>query len=580
MLLATGLLVCISYGYSLGSGFAPYDDPVLIVGNPSAHSIGASLGYFKHSVSFTSDLRSSGESFYRPLFWLSLGADASLWGLHAAGFHATSLLLHWLNGVLLYYLLLRLGLERTLTRCTVLVWLVLPINSEAVVWIAARSYLLVTFFLLAGLLCGERYLAKRSRVFLAGYVLAGACAMLAHEQGILLLPLVVLIAAVLKQVRSRQALILYSAAAVLDVLDLLLVHAVGVKSAAQIGVASTAGLIMARYLGWLILPVRMSVERSTDTPTAGWSALSVATLISATVLICLVSLVRQVPQYVRTGLMWMVICLLPFLGLVVIYQGMAERYLYIASIGLALTVCALCAATPVRTRPWIAGVVVLWICWGFGRLEWRLADWRDPVRLYRSSLAATPRSFKLGYNLGAVYEEEGRYGEALVAYRESLRSNIAYEPSIAGMGNAYLLMNDPDMARKFYEQALLRDNNDVKTINNYGTSLDKLGRLNDAKRQYMRAIALAPTNDTAYCDLATLFYDAGDADVAEALFKKAIGVNQHDPLPYSNLAAIYTQQFRKGRTDRKEPALAMYQKVLELDPGDSSAIEGVRSLQH
>src|ERR1700712_3761323 len=131
VLVMTGLLVCICYGYSLGAGFATYDDPILIVGNASVHSVGASLQYFSHPVSFTSDLRSSGETFYRPLFWLSLAVDASVWGLRAFGFHLTNLVLHWLNGMLLYFVLRRLKFDWMLAVCSVVVWLVLPVNSEA-----------------------------------------------------------------------------------------------------------------------------------------------------------------------------------------------------------------------------------------------------------------------------------------------------------------------------------------------------------------------------------------------------------------------------------------------------------------
>ncbi len=600
VVLLTGLVVLLFYGYSLAGGFAAYDDPILIVGNPGVHSLGASLHYLTTPVSFTSDLRGSGESFYRPFFWLSLATDASVWGLHAVAFHAMNLLLHWLNGVLLYFLLRRVEWERALALASAVVWLVLPVNAEAVAWISGRSYSLSTAFVLGGLLCGERYLRGRaSAAALVGYAALGAGALLSHEQGMLLLPLTLLVAVgagsgrLRERVLSVRARVLYGIAVALDGGYLLVAHAVGVRGGMHFGAVSSLGLTVAKYVGWLLLPVRMSVERSTDTPVAGWSVAAVVALLGVAGLTGALVFVRRVPRAVRVGVAWLVICLLPFAGLVVIYQGMAERYVYLASIGLAVVVCGLGAAVPerlrldvirlrlgvTRVRLGVVGVVAVWVMWGVVRLEMRLRDWHDPVRLYQSSLRATPRSFKLGYDLGALYEEQGQYPEALAAYRDSLRSNLGYEPSIAGMGNAYLLMNDPEMARQFYEQALVRKNDDVKTINNYGTSLDRLGRLNDAKRQYMRAIALAPADDTAYCDLATLFFDAGQPEVAEALFKRAIGVNTQDPLPYSNLGAIYAQQARQGRPEQKVQALAMYRKVLELDPADASAISAVASLQ-
>ena len=45
---------------------------------------------------------------YHPLTWASFGLDYVLWGMDPLGYHLTNLVLHALNGVLVYVLLLRL----------------------------------------------------------------------------------------------------------------------------------------------------------------------------------------------------------------------------------------------------------------------------------------------------------------------------------------------------------------------------------------------------------------------------------------------------------------------------------------
>src|ERR1700694_5916456 len=80
-ILASLLCTIVLYGHTLTTGFASYDDAPQIVQNPSLSSLAASLKYFQSPVSFASDLRGSGGSFYRPLFWLSLAIDEKLWGL-------------------------------------------------------------------------------------------------------------------------------------------------------------------------------------------------------------------------------------------------------------------------------------------------------------------------------------------------------------------------------------------------------------------------------------------------------------------------------------------------------------------
>src|SRR5439155_804333 len=45
---------------------------------------------------------------YQPLSWVTLGLDYTLWGMNPTGYHLTSLLLHAVNAVLFYYIVLAL----------------------------------------------------------------------------------------------------------------------------------------------------------------------------------------------------------------------------------------------------------------------------------------------------------------------------------------------------------------------------------------------------------------------------------------------------------------------------------------
>jgi hypothetical protein len=182
--LASLLWTTVLYAHAVTAGFASYDDGPQIVQNPSLSSLAASLKYFQSPVSFASDLRGSGGSFYRPLFWLSLAIDENLWGLNPAGFHLTNVLLHWLSGLFLFLLLRRLDVSSLSSAFTSLLWLGLPINSEAVAWISGRPYCLAACFLLLGMLFSERYLSRPAAKYLAGYCLAAFCALFSHEEGV------------------------------------------------------------------------------------------------------------------------------------------------------------------------------------------------------------------------------------------------------------------------------------------------------------------------------------------------------------------------------------------------------------
>ena len=570
--LASILWTAVLYAHAVTAGFASYDDAPQIAQNPSLSSLAASLKYFQSPVSFATDFRGSGGYSYRPLFWLSLAIDEKLWGLNPAAFHLTNVLLHWLSALFLFLLLGRLRICFLSSALTSLLWIALPINSEAVAWISGRPYCLVACFLLLGTLLAELYLSRPALKYLVGYCLAAFCALFSHEEGVLIVAFTLLLIIAQRQAKSRAAMMLLSASVLTILLYFRLRPSAGATGVAAKGTMASFGLFFWKYLGWMLLPIHMSVERSTDTPPPGWSGHALAAWLCLALACVVLIVVRRKSPTSAIGFVWMGIGLLPFCGIVFIYQGMAERYTYVASAGLALMIVVLAMESQARLRPLVLGLIAVWVVWGVYRLETRISDWSDAARLFGSSLQATPRSAKLHYNLGAVLEERKDFAQASGEYNKAIALEPSYEPALAGLGNVELNLGRAKDASQMFRQALQLKPDDVKTVTNYGTALQSLGEIEAAKAQYEHAISLAPGNDDAYCDLGVLFFQAGDADAAVLQFDLAAKINPSDPTPLFNLAAIYQ---KSGRPDL---AVKLYERVLQLSPGDPDAIAALQSL--
>ena len=91
-------------------------------------------------------------------------------------------------------------------------------------------------------------------------------------------------------------------------------------------------------------------------------------IIAAVILMC-----RKWPM-IAAPLTWASIALLPFCGLVPIYQGMAERFLYFASMGIAFMVAARCCRIPAEVRSFALIIVAIWVLWGAWRVHRPTAD--------------------------------------------------------------------------------------------------------------------------------------------------------------------------------------------------------------
>ena len=101
--LCSAVWVLLLYWRALFNPFASYDDLTNIVFNPRLSSWPSVVYYLRTNVSFVDDLRGSGESYYRPFYWVSLALDRKLWGVNPAAFHLTSVVLHLARWLLAFH---------------------------------------------------------------------------------------------------------------------------------------------------------------------------------------------------------------------------------------------------------------------------------------------------------------------------------------------------------------------------------------------------------------------------------------------------------------------------------------------
>ncbi|MDG1895556.1 MAG: hypothetical protein P8J37_11655 [Fuerstiella sp.] len=89
---------------------------------------------------------------YAPLTILSLLIDHTLWGMNPSGYHATNVLLHIVNGLLVFVLVRQLTGKQFVAWVTAALFLVHPVQIETVGWISSRKGLLSASFMLSALI--------------------------------------------------------------------------------------------------------------------------------------------------------------------------------------------------------------------------------------------------------------------------------------------------------------------------------------------------------------------------------------------------------------------------------------------
>jgi protein O-mannosyl-transferase len=500
---------------ALTAGFAGWDDPVFVAGNPLIR--GLSPAHLREMLTSTLG------GVRMPLAWLSLALDHALWGLEPGGYHLTSLLLHALTALLFHELCRalfgRLGLKEAERGALLaaLLYAVHPLRVESVAWIYERKGVLSGALWTAALLARlKKHDAERPGRWEAAALACYALSLAAKPNG-LTFPLVLLVVerALLGLRPAWTGYLPYfalSAAAFFATLS----------AGAQEGAVSSATLDslpwrtgQALYGLWFYIlqtlsPQKLSVyypPKPWFPDWSWWHAFLAAALAGAAFFL------RWAGPRARPwalALACYALALLPMLGLVQhgVPHAAADRFSYLAGMALAAPLGAWLAS-----QGWKGSWAAMCLALGLGISSWqRSHDWKTPLSLWSSAARARPSAFALA-NEGALLLSEGRHEEAVDALRASL----------------------------------MRGKHDALPHENLGRALSALGRKDEAREAYAAALALDPRRGAALNDLALLELERGSKARARELFARALELPETRPVAAYNLGRHALVQRRATR---------------------------------
>jgi len=457
---------------------------------------------------------------YMPIVWLSWALDYTIWGMRSAGYHLGNMLIHGVNAVLFYSLILALfrwvGARdapaatsvpktwRVAATFGALFFSLHPLRAESVAWATERKDVLLGLFYLLALLTYVRGRGETWRGSLIFFVLALLCKSMAAT-----LPLVLLVLDVFPLgrlggangwigARARHVwlqkmpfFVLSAAAAALVI--------VGHQRASMTWEANlgdlpsrcaVVGYGAMFYVSKTIAPFDLSPLYEMPAKIDPLSMRYVIPcVLAALVTLGLIVLRRRAPGALAAWLCYLVI-LLPVCGIVPVGpQIVADRYTYLSCLGFAALAAGLLAFALRRWNRWVAlgpaAVVVLLLAAG----TWRqIGVWHDSQSLWEHALRVDEDCGTCNNNLGVVLMHRGRLEEA----DQFMSRSIQHRP----------------------EKTLFH--------HNYGVLLTKQGRPLEAMASYRRALEQQPNLAIASLGLSDLLSSRGrDADAMAVLRDQA-----------------------------------------------------------
>ena len=530
-----------TYAPALRNGFV-WDDQALVLRDPLIRSWRLIWEGFQHFL-FTD---AAASDFYRPLQRVSYTVDYAAFFVSPMGYHLVSILWHAAAAIALFYFA-----EEFLSWCkleptrrfrvaflTALVWLLHPVQSAAVAYVAGRADPLAAAFGFCGLFLGLRMLRASGNQKSALAVAAALCFLasaLSKEMGLifLLLWLIIVVA------QRRRTALLGATGLLASVLIVYLSLRLPAEHVAPPEAASRPLLVrpiiaaraVAEYAGLLLLPWHLHMERDVETHPSGFAPASMnaaswrelQTLLGLVLIAAAAFALWRSRQYhaIFFPLLLAYVCYLPISGIIPLNATVAEHWLYLPSAFLFLAAAVALNSSGSKT---IYVCLTIWVLCLPARTFARTFDWKDQRTFLTRTIADGGDSARMLINLGGLELSEGH----LAAAHATLESALGKEPdsALVQLNLAAVKMKERDFAgtrellKKITQPPELqaRAEESLAVLENRETGTVDLMRLRLASRlgpsnwtieqRYIKALADVGYSDRAITELQTCLVTA------------------------------------------------------------------------
>jgi len=531
-LLVCAALVAVCYANSISNAFI-LDDILVVAANERIRHI---QPFHFLTQSYWGDLNHAG--IYRPLTIFTFSLEYPIWKVWAPGYRLTNLLLHALNGLLVFLLARALLQSSVAALASAVIYVIHPLHTEAVVSLVGRSELLAAgLFFTAWLL------------FRKGYnwwpALTYFLATLSKESAITF-PAIVMLDLALSENGFRKLIDSWRRLAILAGtgvaylgLRFYVLGGLGIPASGQYlnGTVPllqrwiTSGRVFIQYLRLLFAPARIPSDYDFDSiPLAGardWDAWLGLALMA----LCLIAAVRfrKSRPVVSLAILFFFVTLLPVSNWIMpIALLMAERFLYTPAFGFALLAGMIWAGIRDRgaQRLLAVGAVSLSVllCISHNYV------WQDTLTFHQNAVQIVPNNARARLGYGFALLRMDKVQDAKEQFEAGLRILPHSAPLLAGLASSTMRLDQNcERVRPLLAEAFEIDGGHWQSLWVLGDCFMLEGNTAQAEKSYRLAL-----EHTEFPDAKLLFSWAsiveakGDTSAAVAAYERAALIDPSD----------------------------------------------------
>ena len=207
-------------------------------------------------------------------------------------------------------------------------------------------------------------------------------------------------------------------------------------------------------------------------------------------LLCALPFIYKKAKPVFFALGLYVIFFIPTYSPILISWLVAERYAYFPSVAFCIWLCFAyekLATTERRRKIALTAAAVIIAAYGV-RTVVRNEDWKDPQRLWRSTVEVSGQSPRAHNNMGDAYAQEDNFSGAIREFKEAIKLKPDYADAYHNLANIY----------------------------------QHVGSFKDAITNYETALSLNPMLFESYYNLAVAYINIDEPDKAITLIREGM----------------------------------------------------------
>ena len=561
--------------------FVGLDDSLYVIDNPYVQK-GITLDSIRWAFTGATEIT----NFWAPLTWLSILADFEIYGLNAGGYHITNLIYHLMNSLLVLLVFHQMTGSLWKSFFIAIMFALHPLHVESVAWVTERKDVLSTFFWLLTMWAYWKY-SKNPGIpqylLIFFFFILGMMA----KPMLVTLPFAMLLLDFWPlgrlKITSPKAMIydflwlflektpLFFCVIAISVVTYYFQDKGGVLPSVQLipmylrieNVIVSYGL----YLWKTIWPFQLAAIYPYPAAIPNWKVGSSFILLFFITIVS-IKRIRTAPWFLFAWL-WYMGTLVPVIGFVVVGpHSMADRYMYVPSIGIFLIMAwgipELLKNFRYKTK-YIRSLFVIAILF-YSAITWyQIKHWRNSFALFKHTLETTTENPIAHDGFANALAKQGNIDEAIRHYKRSIELYPYSAEVHNNLGVAYFKADKTKKAIQQYKTALELKPDYVAAMNNLGNALKKNGQYNDAEPYFRRALQITPNSPILNLNLGICLLGNQQIEAAIPYLEKAAIISGFEIPAYNSLYDAFQN------SHQEKQAVKYFSQLREKNPNQPIA---------